>query len=94
MPQQPPQPRIPTAGAIVMKLAWPSAEQSLSLDENAQVSMDDTQYYVGLVIFTTFTVGWIAWLLLPIPFAAAVAFGAVVAPPDAVATKYVVGSAS
>ena len=40
---------------------------------------------VGLVIFTTFTVGLVAWLLLPIPFAAAVAFGAVVAPPDAVA---------
>ena len=40
---------------------------------------------VGLVIFTTFVVGLVAWWLLPIPFAAAVAFGAVVAPPDAVA---------
>ncbi|WP_280339349.1 Na+/H+ antiporter [Nocardia neocaledoniensis] len=40
---------------------------------------------VGLVLFTTFAVAVVAWWLLPIPFAAAVALGAVVAPPDAVA---------
>ena len=40
---------------------------------------------VGLVIFTTAVVGLVAWWLLPIPLAAAIAFGAVVAPPDAVA---------
>ncbi|HEX8079200.1 MAG TPA: Na+/H+ antiporter [Jatrophihabitans sp.] len=40
---------------------------------------------VGLVLFTAFGVGLVAWLLLPVPFAAAVALGAVVAPPDAVA---------
>lgn len=40
---------------------------------------------VGLVIATTVIVGLVAWLLLPIPLAAAFAFGAVVAPPDAVA---------
>jgi Na+/H+ antiporter len=40
---------------------------------------------VGLVIFTTAIVGLVAWWLLPIPLAAAIAFGAVVAPPDAVA---------
>jgi Na+/H+ antiporter len=40
---------------------------------------------VGLVIFTTAIVGFVAWWLLPIPLAAAIAFGAVVAPPDAVA---------
>ncbi len=40
---------------------------------------------VGLVIFTTAVVGVVAWLLLPIPLAAGFAFGAVVAPPDAVA---------
>lgn len=40
---------------------------------------------VGLVLFSTFSVGAIAWLLLPIPFAVAIALGAVVAPPDAVA---------
>ncbi len=40
---------------------------------------------VGLVIATTLVVGLLAWLLIPIPLAAAFAFGAVVAPPDAVA---------
>jgi len=40
---------------------------------------------VGLVIATTLIVGFVAWLLIPIPLAAAFAFGAVVAPPDAVA---------
>ncbi|HEY4974286.1 MAG TPA: cation:proton antiporter, partial [Steroidobacteraceae bacterium] len=40
---------------------------------------------VGLVIATTVLVGLVAWALLPIPLAAAFAFGAVVAPPDAVA---------
>jgi Na+/H+ antiporter len=40
---------------------------------------------VGLVIFTAIGVGLIAWWLLPIPLAAGLALGAVVAPPDAVA---------
>jgi Na+/H+ antiporter len=40
---------------------------------------------VGLVIATTVLVGLVAWWLLPIPLAAGFAFGAVVAPPDAVA---------
>ena len=40
---------------------------------------------VGLVIFTAFGVGLVTWWLLPVPFAAAFALGAVVAPPDAVA---------
>ncbi|MDQ1722128.1 MAG: monovalent cation/hydrogen antiporter, partial [Pseudonocardiales bacterium] len=40
---------------------------------------------VGLVLFSAFGVGLVAWLLLPVPFAAAVAVGAVIAPPDAVA---------
>ncbi|MCW2492804.1 MAG: Na+/H+ antiporter [Frankiales bacterium] len=44
---------------------------------------------VGLVIFTAFGVGLVAWWVLPIPFAAAVALGAVVAPPDAVAASAV-----
>lgn len=39
----------------------------------------------GLVLFTAFGVAVVAWWLLPINFAAAVALGAVVAPPDAVA---------
>lgn len=40
---------------------------------------------VGLVLFTAAGVGLVTWLLLPVPFAAAFALGAVVAPPDAVA---------
>jgi Na+/H+ antiporter len=44
---------------------------------------------VGLVLFTAVGVGWVAWLLLPVPFATALALGAVVAPPDAVAATAV-----
>jgi len=40
---------------------------------------------VGLVIFTALGVGLLVWWLLPVPFAVALALGAVVAPPDAVA---------
>lgn len=38
-----------------------------------------------LVVVTALVVGLITWLILPVPFALAFAFGAVVAPPDAVA---------
>ena len=44
---------------------------------------------VGLVLFTAVGVGVVAWLLLPIPFALALALGAIVAPPDAVAATSV-----
>ncbi len=44
---------------------------------------------VGLVLFTTFGVAVVAYLVLPIPFAIAVALGAIVAPPDAVAATAV-----
>jgi monovalent cation/hydrogen antiporter len=44
---------------------------------------------VGLVAFTAVGIGLLTWWLLPVPFAAAVAFGAVVAPPDAVAATAV-----
>ncbi len=44
---------------------------------------------VGLVLFTALGVGLVAWLLLPIPFALAVALGAIVSPPDAVAATAV-----
>jgi CPA1 family monovalent cation:H+ antiporter len=41
---------------------------------------------VVLVVFTTLVVGWVTWLVLPgVAVAAALALGAVVAPPDAVA---------
>lgn len=42
---------------------------------------------VGLVLFTAFVVGTVVWLLLPVPYVVAVALGAVVAPPDAVAAS-------
>ena len=43
---------------------------------------------VVLVVFSTVVVGWATWLLLPgVAFAAALALGAVVAPPDAVAAS-------
>jgi monovalent cation/hydrogen antiporter len=45
---------------------------------------------VGLVIFTTFGVGLVAWAVVPgLPLAAGIALGAVVAPPDAVAASAV-----
>ena len=44
---------------------------------------------VGLVLFTALGVGLVAWLLLPIPFVLALALGAIVAPPDAVAATSV-----
>ena len=40
---------------------------------------------VGLVAFTAIGVGLVVWWILPVPLAAALALGAVVAPPDAVA---------
>jgi CPA1 family monovalent cation:H+ antiporter len=46
--------------------------------------------FVGLVIFTTFGVGLVAWAVVPgLPLAAGIALGAVVAPPDAVAASAV-----
>lgn len=44
---------------------------------------------VALVVITALGVGTLIWLLLPIPFAAAFALGAVVSPPDAVAATAV-----
>ncbi|MET0450036.1 MAG: cation:proton antiporter, partial [Aeromicrobium sp.] len=40
---------------------------------------------VGLVLFTTAGIGVLVWWILDVPFAVALALGAVVAPPDAVA---------
>ncbi|AXT85774.1 Na+/H+ antiporter [Aeromicrobium sp. A1-2] len=40
---------------------------------------------VGLVLFTTVGVGLVVWMLMDVPLAVALALGAVVAPPDAVA---------
>ncbi|MCX4091665.1 Na+/H+ antiporter [Nocardia sp. alder85J] len=40
---------------------------------------------VGLVLFSTFAVALVVWKMLAVPFATAVAIGAVVSPPDSVA---------
>ncbi|MEO3936068.1 Na+/H+ antiporter [Dermatophilaceae bacterium Soc4.6] len=44
---------------------------------------------VGLVVFTAFGVALVSWRLLDVPFAAALALGGIVAPPDAVAATAV-----
>ena len=44
---------------------------------------------VGLVVFTTLGVGLVVWWLLPVKLPVALALGAVVAPPDAVAASAV-----
>ena len=45
---------------------------------------------VGCVVFTAFAIGWVARLLIPeMPWAAAIALGAILAPPDAVAAAAV-----
>src|SRR3712207_3335916 len=50
---------------------------------------------VVLVVFSTVVVGWVTWLVLPgVAVAAALALGAVVAPPDAVAASAKIGRAS
>lgn len=50
---------------------------------------------VGLVVFTAFVAGLAAWMLVPgLGLAAAVAFGAVVAPTDAVAVASVTGGSA
>lgn len=47
------------------------------------------QLSVGLVLVSTLVTALVVWWLLPVPFAVAVAVGAVVAPPDAVAATAV-----
>ncbi len=47
------------------------------------------QLSVGLVLVSTFVTALVVWWLLPVSFAVAVAVGAVVAPPDAVAATAV-----
>lgn len=62
-----------------------TASISTSLLEFKPKKVSITLLSVGLVLATTFAVAAVVWRLLPVPFAAAVALGAIVAPPDAVA---------
>jgi monovalent cation/hydrogen antiporter len=67
-----------------------SASIQTSLVDFRKLRGPITLLSVGLVIFTTFTVGLVAWAVVPgLPFAAGIALGAVVAPPDAVAASVV-----
>ncbi|MFF0490548.1 Na+/H+ antiporter [Nocardia sp. NPDC004068] len=62
-----------------------TAAISTSLVEFRPKKLSIALLSVGLVLFTTFAVALVVWRLLDVPFAAAVAIGAVVSPPDAVA---------
>ncbi|GAB2711779.1 Na+/H+ antiporter [Nocardia thraciensis] len=66
-----------------------TAAINTSLIEFRPKKLSITLLSVGLVLFTTFAVAVVVWWLLGVPFAAAVAIGAVVAPPDAVAATAV-----
>src|SRR6478609_1511957 len=47
---------------------------------------------IGAVLFTTFIVAWVAhWLFPALPWAACAALGAIVAPPDAVSARALLG---
>ncbi|MGI5162950.1 Na+/H+ antiporter [Spirillospora sp. CA-253888] len=66
---------------LLFSAAWESSYYSLR-DNVRPIGL----LSVGLVLFTTFAVGGVAYLLVPdLPLAAALVLGAIVAPPDAVA---------
>jgi CPA1 family monovalent cation:H+ antiporter len=69
---------------LLPPLLYAAAIRTSLVDVKANVK-SITLLAVGLVIFTMVLVGLVAYWLLPIPLAAAFAFGAIVAPPDAVA---------
>ncbi|WP_216902392.1 Na+/H+ antiporter [Nocardia alni] len=62
-----------------------TASISASLVEFRPKKLSITLLSVGLVLFTAFAVAGVVHALLHVPFAAAVAIGAIVAPPDSVA---------
>ena len=62
-----------------------TAAISTSLIEFRPKKLSIVSLSVGLVLFTTFAVAAVVHALLGIPFAAAVAIGAIVSPPDSVA---------
>ncbi|MBT2417498.1 Na+/H+ antiporter [Streptomyces sp. ISL-22] len=79
---------------IVLPLVLPpllhsAATDSSYLDLRAQLR-PVALLSVGYVLFATFAVGWVAYLVVPdLPLTAALVLGAVVAPPDAVAATAV-----
>lgn len=69
-------------------LLYATAVQTSLMDLKRDV-LQIVQLSVLLVIVSAFAVGLISWWLMPIGFAAALALGGVVAPPDAVAATAV-----
>ncbi|RMI33508.1 Na+/H+ antiporter [Nocardia stercoris] len=84
-------PQVDIEPEIVMLGVLPplvyTASLSASLVEFKRKRTSITMLSVGLVLFTAFAVAVVVWKLLDIPFATAVAIGAVVSPPDAVAAS-------
>ncbi|MFC9505825.1 Na+/H+ antiporter [Streptomyces sp. NPDC057002] len=74
---------------ILPPLLHTAATDSSYLDLRAQLR-PVAMLSVGYVLFATFVVGWALYLIVPdLPLTAALVFGAVVAPPDAVAATAV-----
>ncbi|MEV8594775.1 Na+/H+ antiporter [Streptomyces sp. NPDC052012] len=74
---------------ILPPLLHTAATESSYLDLRAQLR-PVALLSVGYVLFATLAVGWVLYLLVPgLPLTAALVFGAVVAPPDAVAATAV-----
>ncbi|MEZ7003928.1 Na+/H+ antiporter [Streptomyces sp. AD55] len=74
---------------LLPPLLYTAATDSSYLDIRAQFR-PVALLSVGYVLFATFVVGWAAYLIVPgLPLTAALVFGAVVAPPDAVAATAV-----
>ncbi|GAA1417021.1 Na+/H+ antiporter [Streptomyces thermospinosisporus] len=74
---------------ILPPLLHSAATESSYLDLRAQLR-PVALLSVGYVLFATLAVGWVLYLLVPgLPLTAALVFGAVVAPPDAVAATAV-----
>lgn len=69
-------------------LLYATAVQTSLIDLKRDV-MQIVQLSVVLVVVSAFTVGLVTWWLMPIGFAAALALGGIVAPPDAVAATAV-----
>ncbi|TIN45934.1 MAG: sodium:proton antiporter, partial [Mesorhizobium sp.] len=69
------------------------------LDAAYDTSLRDLKRYrlslvllaLGAVVFTTVVVAFVGWKMAGLPIAAAIALGAIVAPPDAVAASAVLG---
>lgn len=73
---------------LLPPLLFAAASQTSLIDLNRD-RKQILRLSIGLVLFTAFGVALVGWWLLDIPFAAALALGAVVGPPDAVAATAV-----